>query len=301
MCSIVATAGIYAQEETLQNHLSKSRDSTGQSFVFAGLESSTTSYINTDTKDSSGVAPFIAAYVNYQHKSNFGLAAKTWFLAKGENKGFYLTSLSAFYANYTARLMPLISYSRYIQHDNASIPYSPIQNEIFAQLRYSTPVLDPSVGVDVGFGNNEENNHETVWDVNAFAGVSRWFSWQDWQAKGFAFFPTIQLNAGTDRYFRFLQTTRYISQNKSYNALTRGLGADGRRRGGSGDTASQEVTYILSESNSFGLSNFEVNAYIEYGFGRISIAPSGSLYFPLRGDNRTAYGYWQININFKLN
>ena len=242
---MVTFASLQAQDEILQNRLLKTGDTTSHSFAFVGIETSTTSYINTITKDSSGVAPFIAAYINYHHKSNLGLAAKTWYLAKGENKGFYLTSLSAYYANYFKRLMPMISYSRYIQHDNASIPYSPIKNEIFAQMHYTTNMIDPVAGVDLGFGNDSENNDETVWDINAFAAVSRWFTWQGLKNNSFAFVPTLQLNAGTDRYFRFLQTTRYVSQNKSIKSLTRGRTSNGRGREGDADNR-QEITYILN-------------------------------------------------------
>ena len=62
----------------------------------------------------------------------------------------------------------------------------------------------------------------------------------------------------------------------------------------------EEVDYVLSETNEFSLSNIELNGYLQFSFGRFSIAPSGSVYFPLRGEDRTAYGYWQLNVNFAI-
>jgi hypothetical protein len=32
--------------------------------------------------------------------------------------------------------------------------------------------------------------------------------------------------------------------------------------------------------------------------GQFSIEPAGLVYFPMRGDDRTPYGYWQLNLNY---
>lgn len=285
-----------AQEENLQRHLT--RDSTGRSLSIIGLETSTTSYIDTIAKDSSQVAPYLSVSFNYHHKSNFGVSTKTYFLTKAKNSGFYLTTLSAYYANYNTRLSPVISYSRLIQHDRASIPYSPIRHEIFAQLRYTASAIEPAAGVDIGFGKDKEASDQAVTDVNAFASVAHWFVWQRTSNRAFAFVPTLQLNAGTDRYFRYLESTRYISQNRSLTTLTRGRSGRGRRGSESGTTP--PAAYVVHEANEFTLSNLECNAYVLYTAGRFSLAPSGSLYFPFRGDDKTVYGYWQLNLSLRI-
>lgn len=288
----------YAQDENLQAQLNSAQGNNNRTYMLTGLETSTVSFINTTTKDSSGVAPYVSAYINYYHKTHFGMKGQTYFLTKDHNSGFYLTALSAYYANYSTKLVPFISYTRLILHDNASIPYSPISNEIFVQLRYTTQVVDPAMGVDIGFGNDENNNDEALTEVNAFASISHWFTWDQINNQVFALVPTVQLNAGIDRYFRFLQTTRYVSHNRSILRLMHGGSGNGRGQNNNGTTTTE--TYVLSESNDFALSNLELNAYLQYSKGRFSISPSGSLYFPLRGEDRTAYGYWQVNINYAI-
>jgi hypothetical protein len=101
------------------------------------------------------------------------------------------------------------------------------------------------------------------------------------------------LNAGTDRYFKFLRTTKYLSQNRSPQQI-----GYGRRRGSGGNGTQTVEQYYLTSENTFAISNLEANINLMYFTGSFSIEPSGSLFFPLRGDDRTIFGYWQININY---
>jgi hypothetical protein len=272
------------------------------SLLWAGLETSTTPYINNDTKDSNGVNLYIAPYFNYSHKSGFGIRVKSYMLPGGSNPGFYLTSVSPYFAKYTGKVYPLVSYTRYIQHDNPSVFYSPIQNEFYAHARIKTEYIDPIAGIDIGFGEDEQNNNESVSDVNAFAGLSHLFAWYNLGANknnALGILPTLQINAGTDRYFKYLRTTKYISQNTKAGRMGYGSGSGGGGNGNQGgNTGAMGTGYTISEENSFALSNFEVNLYVIYFMGKFSFEPSGSLYFPLRGDDRTPYGYWQFNLNY---
>jgi hypothetical protein len=285
-----------AQDENLLHSVGKkqfAKPSSTTMFV-GGIEISTVPSINTATKDSNNTSAYTGFYLNYQHKSNFGLAVKAYVLPGGSNPGFYLTSISPYYANYSGTINPYISYTRYISHNNPAIPYSPIQNDIYAHIRIRTEIVDPIVGVDAGFGNDEQNNNQSVSDFNAFAAISRIFVTGSAAHKKevFAIIPTLQLNAGTDRYFKFLRTTKYISQNRSPMQMGYGRG----RNGGSQGTMQEQ--YIISEENNFRISNAEINLCMMYFIGNFSIEPSGSLYFPLRGSDRTVYGYWQLNLNY---
>jgi hypothetical protein len=257
------------------------------------------SSINTNTKDSNSIGLYLAPYIDYNHKSGFGLRLKSYAFPGGSNPGFYLTSISPYFASYNGKLLPGISYTRYIQHDNPSALYSPIQNEIYGYLRLKTKYIDPVAGVDVGFGTDEADNNKSVSDVNAFFGISHLFLKDNIGANksnALGIRPGLQLNAGTDRYFKFLRTTKYIAQNTKANRIGY---SRGRRTGSSGNgTAAPADVYTISEANEFNLSNAEANLYIIYFPGKFSIEPSGSLYFPLRGDDRTPYGYWQINLNY---
>ncbi|MBL0132808.1 MAG: hypothetical protein IPP79_01735 [Chitinophagaceae bacterium] len=274
-------------------------ESKGYSLLWGGIETSTTSVIDTKTKDSSRVNLYLAPYIDYNHKSGFGLRVKTYALPGGSNPGFYLTSISPYFAKYDGKVYPYISFTRYIQHDNPSVPYSPIQNEIYAHVRLKTKYIDPMAGIDIGFGNDEQNNNESVSDVNAYVAVNHLYLKQNLGVKKnniLGIRPCLQLNAGTDRYYKFFRTTNYISQNTKANHIGYGRGGSTSGNG----TPVLANAYTISVENDFNLSNVEMNLYLMYFFGKFSIEPSGSLYFPLRGDDKTAYGYWQINLNYWL-
>ncbi|HJS56395.1 MAG TPA: hypothetical protein VJ765_17705 [Chitinophagaceae bacterium] len=289
---LFATLQVNAQEEISKNLLGKNK---GYSLFWGGVETSTTSYVNTDTKDSNGVQIYIAPYIEYYHKSGLGISVKSYAFPGGSNPGLYLTSVSPYFARYSGKVIPYVSYTRYIQHGNPSIPYSPIQNEIYGQVRVKTRYIDPWAGIDIGFGKDGQNNNENVSDVNAFVALTHLFVKDNLGPKKeneLAVMPGLLLNAGTDRYYKFLRTSGYIYQNTKANRTNyrRGMGNPGS--GIPGDI------YTISEVNEFSLSNLELNLYIMYFFGKFSIEPSGSLYFPLRGNDGTPYGYWQVNINY---
>ena len=288
---LISAIQVNAQEENSSKVIGKNK---GYSLFGAGVETSTTSYINTDTKDSNGVNLYIAPYIEYSHKSGFGIRVKSYALPGGSNPGFYLTSISPYFAKYDGKVFPYISYTRYIQHSNLSIPYSPIQNEIYAHVRIQTKYIDPWAGIDIGFGNDEQNNNESVSDVNVYVALTHLFlkdSLGDKKNNTLGVRPGLQLNAGTDRYFKFTRTTKYISQNTKVSRT-------GYGRGRSSETTVPADVYTISVENDFSLSNLEANLYVMYFFEKFSIEPSGSLYFPLRGDDRRPYGYWQINLNY---
>lgn len=284
-----------AQEENAKNII---YPNLNYSQLYAGLEASTTSSINTDTKDSNGVSVYLSPYIDYYHKIGVGIKLQTYALIGGSDPGFYITSISPYFAKYNGKVLPYISYSRYILHHNPAVPYSPIQNELYAHLRLRTKYIEPRAGLDIGFGDDDENNNKTVWDINAFAGLAYTFIKENISpniSSAFAVRPSLQINAGTDRYYKFLRTSGYISRNTKAGRTGYGRG---RRNNSPGGNQAIGSTYIISAENSFAISNLEVNLHVMYFIGQFSIEPSGSLYFPFRGEDRTAYGYWQINLNY---
>lgn len=294
---VLLSVNLFSQEEDSKKLVGKIKD---YSSLWAGVETSTTTYINTNTKDSNSVSLFIAPYVDYYHKSGFGLRVKTYALTAPVNSGIYLTSTSLYFAKYTGKVLPFISYTRYIENSNASIPYSPIQNEVYGHLHFKNKYVDSWAGVDIGFGNDEQNNNASVNDINAFTAISHLFL-KDYlgpkKKNAIGFIPSIQLNAGTDKYFKFLRTSGYISQNTKVKRI--GYGTRGRNPGQGGNNTTDSIyTYTINETNTFNLSNVEVNLHVLFFLNNFSIEPSGSMYFPLRGEDRTPYGYWQINLNY---
>jgi|SRR5690242_1691849 len=299
---LVLCANLSAQEKAERiNQLQGNNISN--SYGFVGVETSTTAYINTKTNDSSVTAPYISFYANYHNKNHLGVSAKTYLLPGGSNSGFYLTSLSAYYANFETRLIPVLSYTRHIQSSNPSVPYSPIQNEIFAKFRLTSAVIEPSFGVDWGFGIDKENANESVHELDAFAGASHTFFLQKTEKNTtIAFIPTVQLNAGTDNYYSFLQSAKYISRNRSVNYLIHGNNSgQGNRNGGMDGGSTQVMTEtVINQTNEFSVSNLETNLDLIFILGKFSIEPSGSIYIPFRGQDKSVYGYWQLNVNFTI-
>lgn len=299
MFSALLLLGLFAkgQEENTKKLIS---NNSSYSLLAAGLEVSTTPYINTDTKDSNAVHVYLAPYIDYAHKSGLGIRLMTYALPGAVNPGCYLTAVSPYFARYDGRLLPFISYTRYEQNSNPSIPYSPIQNEVYAHLRLKTKLADPMLGIDVGFGNDERNNNESVSDINAFFALTHTYLLQNKSSSKInmlAIRPRLQLNAGTDRYFKFLRTTGYISQNTKINSMGYGKGRGAGNNSGN-NAATETAVYTISEENDFNVSNAEANLYLMYFFGRFSLEPSGSVYLPLRGSDKKLYGYWQVSLNF---
>lgn len=264
------------------------------SMLWAGIETSQVPYFNTKTLESNGAQLYLAPYINYNHKSGLGIKLKTYALPGGSDPGFFMSSVMPYYATYNGAIYPFISYTRFLMHENPSIPFSPIRNELYGHIRIRTKWVDPWIGVDYGFGRDDSQDGKVADDLNTFVALSHLFNKSfaaGEQALGIR--PMIQLNAGTDRYFRFLRTTRYIYQ--STNGSQAGYG---RKGPGGGMGSENEVTYMVSETNEFGFSNFEVNLSLMYFIGQLSIEPSGTVFFPLRGDDRSSYGLWQINLNY---
>lgn len=283
---------------------------SGRSMFWAGIETSTTACIDNHTGDSNGLRTFFAPYVDYHHKSGFGLNLRSYAFADGSDPGFFLTAISPYFAAYKGRVWPYISYSRFITHDNPAFPYTPIQNELYAHLRIRTPYVDPSLGMDLGWGKDAQENNNTVTDLNTFVSLNHLFLKSGLARRGgltLGALPSVQLNAGTDRYFNFLQSTGFVSRNAKLSRLGYGGGrarvnggpANGGGPGSGGPSSGTSVAYgFLDPANDFGITNLQAGLQLIAFFGPVSIEPYGSLYFPLRGDDRTVYGYWQLSVSY---
>lgn len=286
LCSITV---LQAQQDDTRSLREEGR---AYSMAWLDLESSTTPYINSKTLDSNSTQLYLAPSLNYYHRSGLGVKIKSYAFLSGSDPGFYSSALSAYFARYSGKLRPYLSYTRYILHGNPSSPYTPIANEIFGQLRWHGKLLDFTGGVDYGFGNDSSNNDESVSDVNVFAAISRNIELNK-GLQSLVLIPTVQLNAGTDRYFKYSRLSSYMSKGRSLNNLLQG---NGQRRGGAGN-GSGSSEWMMSETNAFGLSNLELNAALYWFVGKFSITPSGSLYIPLRSDYEFS-GYWQVNLSY---
>ena len=63
---------VFAQEESYSERVREK----GKTVLMAGIETSTTAYIDTETKDSSAITPYLAVGLNYHHSSGFGTRIK---------------------------------------------------------------------------------------------------------------------------------------------------------------------------------------------------------------------------------
>lgn len=180
-----------------------------------------------------------------------------------------------------------------IYHDNPSVPASPIQNELYGNLRVRTKIIDPIVGIDWGIGEDKAYSSKLLNDFTIYIGATHIFAISDIGKNGsLAIVPSIQVNAATDRYYKYLEETKYISQGSGYSSLIHGRR---KRNMGNGNVGMTDA--VINPDNNFALSNVAVAARMLYFFSNFSIEPAGCIFFPIRGNNDVT-GYWQINFNY---
>ncbi|GAC1452392.1 MAG: hypothetical protein NVSMB7_15100 [Chitinophagaceae bacterium] len=271
---------VFAQKDT----------SAGQFRI--GFQSSTIPVTDFSATDSIRQELFIAPQLSYTHKSGLGISARTYFLT-GHSSGHFLSTVSPDYEKDNDKLYTEVNYTHFFYSSNTNIPYSPIKNELYGNIRLKKKLLQPLLTLNAGWG--KDSSASTVFDINVLAGIAHEFSTEINAASSISFLPAVILNAGTNNYFSLLRGSPYISSSKNYNAVIHSQ-SKGRGRGssGGGSTSSSPATV-----NSFGLSQLEGNLYIYYSIGRITIEPDASIFIPLRSGN-SVNGYFQLTTNFKL-
>lgn len=270
-----------------------SQDSTSLSKMQAGIQLNTTPYLsvnNSDTVYSNSlvVAPFIRYY--YQ---GFGVKYAPYFITGGSKPGIYMQTVTAGYEQYDKEHINLdLSYTHFFFSGNTTIPYTPLNNELYGFISLKKPWLAPLLSVDLGFGKDESGQEQA--GLNAAAGLSHSFA-----SNGTHLFssieidPSLLVNGSANDFYSFLTSSKYITHNKNYGNYIKTNGR-GRRQTGGGSTGSQSTTQAGSP---FVFSNMELNVYSDLTAHHFEIIPVASLYFPLE-KTLPVSGYWELKLAY---
>ncbi len=264
---------------------------SGKWSLTAGTEINSVATIDPKVVDSEGSSLSIAPYLKIMLHPGLGISAKTFFVTGGPHPGYYMTALSPFFSADNDRIGLDTAYTHFFLKHNEAIPYSPITNEVYMAFSYKSRSISPRVGFDYGFGTDtSDKSSKGAHDINIFAGLGHSFEWDLGENASLNFSPNLLLNMGTNRYFSFLRSVKYITHNKNFNKLVRGKNSG---NGGGNNQSSNSLPNI-------GISNLEANLDFDFSLGNFSIEPEGSLFIPFKGDDQNIYGYWQISICYKL-
>ena len=281
-----------------------SQDSARKWQPTIGLELTTVPVLNLPGTDSGIATQFsVAPLIAIRSSGGWGIVYSPRIVMGGANPGIYVHSITAGVEQYDKTQFDYaFNYSHYFFTSNTSVPYSPLNNEIYTALTYKKLWLRPMIVAGIGFGKDTTTGaSSSAYDIGAAAGVSHSFVWTS-GATGFTFAPMLLLNAGTNQYFSMLNFSKYIGHNKNFtkyvnngNGSTHGSGSG---RGGSGVGTSGGTT---ESAETFSLTNFEIGMESSIETGSFSIRPSGSLYVPLGYAAGTGvFGYWQIVIEYNF-
>jgi hypothetical protein len=263
--------------------------------------------IDTGFSNAFSVAPYLAI----RNRSGWGIRYSPRILAGGSKPGIYLHELSAGVSQYDKKAVNYeLEYSHYFFTNNAGIPYTPLNNEVYGSFAYKKTWLMPTITAGIGFGTDTTGGiSNPAYDYGFSAGVSHNFTW-DGDEISYSFSPRVMVNAGTNQYFSFMHFNKYISNSKQFvnfvkttpgksagNSAGRGYGSGG----GGGITTTTATTTTTTATEKFALSNFEFGMESELDIGDIAVRPDASLYIPAGSEaGNKVFGYWQIVIEYRF-
>ncbi|MFZ5976291.1 MAG: hypothetical protein EO766_10715 [Hydrotalea sp. AMD] len=269
--------------------------------------------------DTSFVNSFsIAPYFSYRNDNGIGIMYSPKFVMGGATPGIYVHVITAGIEQYGKKVWDyVLDYSHYFFTGNTSIPYTPLNNEIYSSLTYKKSWIRPFIQAGVGFGKDTENVSSTsAYDVGATIGISHAFSW-DKNNASYLISPSVTLNAGTNQYFSLLNITKYIGRSTKFTqivknsvaaaAATRSATANrrGRNTGGSsptgGGTTTTTTTSSFIPAESFNLNNIGLGIESEIDLGSFGIRPTANVYLPVSSFvGIGAISYWQLSFEYNF-
>lgn len=278
----------------------KAQDSTRAWHISAGVDfgiAPTYKIAGTDTSFSNTLS--MAPSVSLGHK-NFTISYSPKFVLGGTNPGLYMHAISAGFSEYDKPdYSYAATYSHYFFTGNSSVPFSPLTNEIYTSFMYKKPWLRPNVSAGIGFGTNTAvSPSSSVYDIGVSAGVSHSFDWESGDIS-FSAVPSLSLNAGTNDYFSFLNTTKYIGKGSNSGKYYKKGAGSGRRTGNS--SSGTTTTTTPTTGKTFDLTNFELGLESSMEIGSFTVRPSLSLYIPVGSAAGSGLStYWQIAFQYRF-
>lgn len=286
---LLSSLCVYAQEKNTDPALSFRAGvalSTTSGYAVSGTDTSYRNYLS--------AGPVFSLV----HRSGFSLDYTPYFIVGGLQSGLYLHAITLGYENYEGDNFTIrTGYTHYFFPGNKGVPSSAISNELYAASDYKKPWLRPAIALGLGFG--KDDNGDAATDFNIGAGVKHGF---DYENKGIfssiEIGPSLFVNAGTNDYYSYLSTSKYVSTSANYAAGTSHGKGKGRGNGNSGSGSGGTTTTTQVLKTGFGLSNVELGLYSDFAIHHLHLKPQGSIYVPLRKGDNALGGYWQLNVEY---
>lgn len=279
------------------NFLFAQDSSTHRWSVSAGLSfDPVAAYHITGTDTSFVNALSVAPSISLRHSSGVGISYSPGFVTGGTSPGLYVHAVTFGIEQYDKETFDYsFNYSHYFFTHTSSVPYSPINNEIYGSIGLKKSWLHPSLSAGIGFGNNTETSPAShAYDFGASLGVSHGFSWDK-----FSFTPSLSINGGTNEYFSLLSFTKYIGHSiKSISTLKKGKAATAYAR-----KKARNSTTVTSNTpvNRFELNNTELGLETSLELSHVTLRPSGNFYLPLGSASGSGLAaYWQLSFDFSF-
>lgn len=272
------------------------QDSTHKWSLTAGLDiglAGVNKITGTDTSlvNALALAPSISL-----GRGNFSIGYSPKFVMGGSNPGLYMHAVSAGMSQYDKDAYSYaVTYSHYFFVGNKSIPYTPLTNEIYSSFTYKKPWLRPGITAGLGFGRDKSVSPAVnAYDIGLSAGVSHSFDW-DIGDVSISAAPSVYLSAGTNDYFSYLSSTKYIGRSAKSGKYAKKGSKRNSSGSGSTTTATQSATKTLD------LSNIDLGVESSVDVGKFTMRSELNVYVPVG----TAAGsglstYWQISLQYKL-
>lgn len=281
----------------LGNFLFAQDSSTHKWSVSAGLSfDPVAAYHITGTDTSFVNALSVAPSISLRHISGVGISYSPGFVTGGTSPGLYVHAVTLGIEQYDKETFDYsFNYSHYFFTNTSSVPYSPINNEIYGSIGLKKGWLHPSLSAGIGFGNNTETSPAShAYDIGASFGVSHGFSWDK-----FSFTPSLSVNGGTNEYFSLLSFTKYVGHSiKSISTLKKGKAATAYAR-----KKARNSTTVTSNTpvNRFELNNTELGLETSLELSHVTLRPSGNFYLPLGSASGSGLAaYWQLSFDFSF-
>ena len=266
--------------------------------VQAGLSVSTTANYAISGRDTTLQNAFtLAPFFRIMHKSGLGINYALNTLSSGSKQTVYMNTATAFYESYDKPVNLNCSYSHFFFSNNTNIPYTPINNELYGYIAYKKPWLAPAFVANFGFGKDENNITQSVF--NMAAGVTHNFNFVSKSNNENDIAPSVFLNGGNNEYYSLLRSVRYITQNTGSAGFLKSSGHGRFKARGNRDTGAITTLVSPAATTQFSVNNIELNLYSSFHFGHFQVVPDGSIFFPLIANSQMA-AYWQLKLAYNF-
>lgn len=226
----------------------------------------------------------LAPAIKFKSKSGLGFRYSPAIVVSGTNPGIYMHTISGGYEKFGI-IDLVINFSHFFFSKKRNVPYSPINNELYFSLSYNKAWIQPIFSSSFGFGKNTDTaSSSSAYEVGLVFGLSHDFSLEDVGVFNYIdITPSLILNAGTNEYFSFLNTSKYISNTSNFDSYVK--------------KGPKENSSFLT---GLGIRNLELNLETSFEIGSFSVRPVGSLFLPISGTDKSMDGYWQVILKYRF-